>query len=220
MIDILYKLTLLFAMFIIYSFIGWIIEMLLTLYKHQKIVNRGFLIGPIIPIWGFGAVLITLLLKPSDSIFNLLVSSAFIGTFLEYVVNYLMEKIFKARWWDYSHLPFNVNGRVWLGSSIFFAMAGFIVINLTNPVIIPFLKGIPHFILYLCVGIVFALSLTDFIVSCNIIKRLTLSAESIRKDCTEEISKKVETILAENSIFFRRLLKSFPDINFSTKIKK
>ncbi len=220
MMDILYKLTLLFAMFIIYSFIGWIIEMLLTLYKHQKIVNRGFLIGPIIPIWGFGAILITLLLKPSDSIFNLLVSSAFIGAFLEYVVNYLMEKIFKARWWDYSHLPFNVNGRVWLGSSIFFAMAGFIVINLTNPVIIPFLKGIPHFILYLCVGIVFALSLTDFIVSCNIIKRLTLSAESIRKDCTEEISKKVETILAENSIFFRRLLKSFPDINFSTKIKK
>jgi len=220
MMDILYKLTLLFAMFIIYSFIGWIIEMLLTLYKHQKIVNRGFLIGPIIPIWGSGAVLITLLLKPSDSIFNLLVSSAFIGSFLEYVVNYLMEKIFKARWWDYSHLPFNVNGRVWLGSSIFFAMAGFIVINLTNPLIIPFLKGIPHFILYLCVGIVFVLALTDFIISCNIIKRLTLSAESMKKDCTEEISKKVETILSENSIFFRRLLKSFPDINFSTKIKK
>ena len=72
------------------------------------------------PIWGTGAVLITLILRPQDSLFNMAISSAFIGSFLEYVVNYLMEKIFKVRWWDYSKLPFNINGRVCLTSFLLF----------------------------------------------------------------------------------------------------
>ena len=119
MFDFLYNFIILGALFLIYSFIGWMIEVIYTLIEKKKFVNRGFLIGPLVPIWGTGAVLITIILRPDDSLFNLVISSAFIGTFLEYVVNYLMEKMFKVRWWDYSSLPFNISGRVWLGSSCF-----------------------------------------------------------------------------------------------------
>ena len=98
MFDFLYNFIILGALFLIYSFIGWMIEVIYTLIEKKKFVNRGFLIGPLVPIWGTGAVLITIILRPDDSLFNLVISSAFIGTFLEYVVNYLMEKLFKVRW--------------------------------------------------------------------------------------------------------------------------
>ena len=209
-----------FILFLIYSFIGWLFEVFLTVVKEHKYVNRGFLIGPIVPIWGTGAILITLILKETDGIFNLLVSSAFIGTFLEYVVNVLMEKLFKARWWDYSDLPFNINGRVWLGSSVLFGIGGMCVVLYLNPFFLSLINYLDSNTLIYLGFIFFIIVVVDFAISCNIIKRLKLSAYSIRKDYTEEVSKKVRAILREKSHSFNRLIKAFPDVNFLFKSKK
>lgn len=209
-----------FILFLIYSFIGWLFEVFLTVVKEHKYINRGFLIGPIVPIWGTGAILITLILKETDGIFNLLVSSAFIGTFLEYVVNVLMEKLFKARWWDYSDLPFNINGRVWLGSSVLFGIGGMCVVLYLNPFFLSLINYLDSNILIYLGFIFFIIVVVDFAISCNIIKRLKLSAYSIRKDYTEEVSKKVRAILREKSHSFNRLIKAFPDANFLFKSKK
>lgn len=209
-----------FILFLIYSFIGWLFEVFLTIVKEHKFINRGFLIGPIVPIWGTGAILITLILKETDGIFNLLVSSAFIGTFLEYVVNVLMEKLFKARWWDYSDLPFNVNGRVWLGSSVLFGIGGMYVVLYLNPFFLSLINYLDSNILIYLGFILFIIVLADFAISCNIIKKLKLSAYSIKKDYTEEVSKKVRAILREKSHSFNRLIKAFPDVNFLFKSKK
>lgn len=209
-----------FILFLIYSFIGWLFEVLLTIVKEQKYVNRGFLVGPIVPIWGTGAILITLILKEKDGIFNLLVSSAFIGTVLEYVVNVLMEKLFKARWWDYSHLPFNINGRVWLGSSILFGVGGACLILFLNPFFMGILNNFSDLFLIYVGALLLILLIIDLTISCNIIKNLKLSAYSIKKDYTEEVSNKVRSILLEKSRSFNRLLKAFPDVNFLFKGKK
>ena len=209
-----------FILFLIYSFIGWLFEVFLTVIKEHKYINRGFLIGPIVPIWGTGAILITLILKETDGIFNLLVSSAFIGTFLEYIVNVLMEKIFKARWWDYSHLPFNINGRVWLGSSILFGIGGMCVVLYLNPFFLSLINYLNSITLIYFSFILLIIAVGDFAISCNIIKKLKLSAYSIKKDYTEEVSKKVRAILKEKSHSFNRLIKAFPDVNFLTKSKK
>ena len=209
-----------FILFLIYSFIGWLFEVFLTVIKEHKYINRGFLIGPIVPIWGTGAILITLILKEADGIFNLLVSSAFIGTFLEYIVNVLMEKIFKARWWDYSHLPFNINGRVWLGSSILFGIGGACVILYLNPLFLSLINYLnTGFIVSFGFGFLIIL-IMDLAISCNIIKNLKLSANLIKKDYTEEVSKKVRGVLREKSHSFNRLIKAFPDVNFLFKGKK
>lgn len=218
--ELVYKFFEYFSLFLIYSFIGWLFEVFLALVKEHKFINRGFLIGPILPIWGSGAMLITLILKPSDSIFNLIVSSAFIGTSLEYVVNYLMEKLFKARWWDYSHLPFNINGRVWLGASATFGVGGLFVIEFLNPCFLNLLGTIDKSLLIYIGSVLLLIMIIDLCVSCKIIKNLKLSVNHLKKDYTEEISKKVKSVLSEKSREFSRLLKAFPNVNFSLKQKK
>lgn len=220
MFGFFYKFILMCALFLIYSFIGWLVEVLLTLVMERKFINRGFLIGPLVPIWGTGAVLITLILKPQDSLFNLIISSAFIGTFLEYVINYLMEKLFKVRWWDYSHLPFNINGRVCLASSCVFGVGGVLVVKFINPFLFNIFLKINPSIFCMIIMILILFVLTDFCISFNIIQKLKISAESVHKDYTEEISKKVRATLMNKSFGFKRLLKAFPNVKFSFKGKR
>lgn len=212
-----YNLIALCTLFLIYAFIGWCVEVGLALFNNHKFINRGFLIGPIVPIWGAGAILITLILKPTDTVFSLIVSSAFIGTFLEYVVNYAMEKIFKARWWDYSNLPFNINGRVCLSSSIFFGIGGLGVVKYFNPFFLNIIESFDKTLLCIIISILMVIFVIDFCISCNIVKKIKLSAELVRKDYTDEITKKVKEVLSEKSLAFKRLLKAFPNVSFIKK---
>lgn len=212
-----YKFIVLCALFLVYSFCGWIIEIIFTFLTEHKIVNRGFLIGPLVPIWGIGAILITLILNPNDSVFSLILSSAVIGTVLEYIVNYVMEKIFKVRWWDYSKFPFNINGRVCLITSFMFGIAGLLVVKMFNPMFLKLFLMIDESLFCILVSVLVMFTCIDFCVSFNIIQKLKISVDSVRKDYTEEISKKVKKILMEKSIGFKRLLKAFPNIKFSKK---
>ena len=214
-----YEFITLCALFLGYSFLGWIIEVIFTIFVEGKLVNRGFLVGPLVPIWGTGAILITLFLKPNDSIFSLIVSSAFVGTILEYIVNYVMEKIFKVRWWDYSQFPFNLNGRVCLITSCMFGIAGLLVIKVFNPLFIKLFLMINESVFCILVSVLFVLACIDFCVSFNIIQKFKFSVDSVRKDYTEEISKKVRKTLMEKSLWFRRLFKAFPNIKLGLKTK-
>lgn len=208
-----------FSLFVIYSFFGWIMEVILTFIKEKKFINRGFLIGPLIPIWGFGAILISMILSESDSYISLFFSSVVLASILEYFVNYLMEAIFKARWWDYSHLPFNLNGRIWFGSSAFFGIGGLLIINFSNPFLLNLFSKFNFNIIMIVNIIIFVLIIIDLCISCNIIKKLKLSAYSLKKDYTEEISSKVMGILSKKSKQFKRLLNAFPDIKFNFRKK-
>ena len=89
--------------FFIYAFAGWIMETTSISIRNKKFVNRGFLIGPVCPIYGYGVVLVSLLLqKYQNDIIVTFFMSIIICGFLEYFTSYFMEIIFKARWWDYS----------------------------------------------------------------------------------------------------------------------
>ena len=107
------------------AFLGWVMEVVCKLIQFGRFINRGFLIGPYCPIYGFGAVLVTALLTPFSAsppaVFVL--AMAVCGT-LEYLTSYSMEKLFHARWWDYSHRRFNLNGRVCAGTLIPFGLMG------------------------------------------------------------------------------------------------
>lgn len=100
-------------LFFIYSLIGWLMEVLLTLYNEHKFVNRGFLLGPCCPIYGFGCIILYLLLKPyTNNVIVLFILTLFTCSVIEYITSYFMEKIFHLRWWDYSNLKYNLNGRI------------------------------------------------------------------------------------------------------------
>ena len=129
-----YDVRIYFLLFIIYAVAGWIMEVTCKLIQYKRFINRGFLIGPYCPIYGYGALLITFLLGryKYDALVLFVMAIVVCGT-LEYLTSLVMEKMFKARWWDYSQRKFNLNGRVCLGTIIPFGILGLMVTYVTNP---------------------------------------------------------------------------------------
>jgi len=108
--------------FFVFSIIGWIFEGLLSIIRDHEIVNRGFLNGPYCPIYGTGATLFILLMHWTERPLELFFLGGIFACLLEYFTSWLMEKLFKGRWWDYSHWPFNINGRVCLYGFLTFGL--------------------------------------------------------------------------------------------------
>lgn len=187
----IYNLEIYFMMFIFYSVAGWIMEVTLGLIEKHKFVNRGFLIGPYCPIYGVGVVSVSLLLsKISNNIVLLFLLSTLICGTLEYLTSYLMEKIFKARWWDYTRRKFNINGRICLETLIPFGIISVLVICFVNPWLLNILHQIPNNTLNILVIILMLIYLVDTFISFTIIVRFKNLSKK-EKDNTEEIAKKV-----------------------------
>ena len=201
------------SLFYIYSFAGWLMETVGISLREKKLVDRGFLIGPYCPIYGTGVVLITLLLKKySDDVLATFVMSIIICGILEYLTSYFMEKIFKARWWDYSDRKFNINGRVCLQNLILFGILGTTIVFLVNPFFIKYISKIPELALDIILVFITILFLADTIISYKVIFDLKDMSKEFR-DNTEEISEKVQKRIRSWKIrLYRRLVKAFPEI--------
>ena len=133
-----------FLIFILFSFIGWICEVIYVgVTSAHKFVNRGFLHGPICPVYGFGGVVI-LMLPPSlyATWIPLFFASMILCTTVEYFVSWLMEKLFHTRWWDYSHYKIQLNGRICLMNSILFGFLGVVVIHFVYPLMTDLLNSL------------------------------------------------------------------------------
>lgn len=194
-------------------------EVGLTLFQEKKFINRGFLIGPICPIYGVGCVLILLLLnKYHGEPITLFFMAIIICSILEYTTSYLMEKIFKNRWWDYSNFRYNINGRICLETMIPFGFLALIMYYGINPFLITTFSSIPLNILKYSVIIMLFITILDIIFSFNVILNLKNISNSLRSDSTEIITKKVKEVLMKKNIFYRRLVKSFPDMKVFNKM--
>lgn len=204
-----------FSLFMIYSFSGWVIEMIYVGFAEKKIINRGFLLGPYLPIYGVAGTLMTFILSfYIDYPLFLFLNAIIIGSIVEYFTGYAMEKIFKAKWWDYSKNPLNLNGRICLQNSVLFGILGTILVYYINPFLNNCLDQIPNPILYFISGLLLSLFIIDIVISCNIIKELKLTAIALKKDYTDEMSHKVRETLANKNWSFKRLLNAFPDLTF------
>lgn len=202
-----------FILFMIYSFLGWVIEILCELKNNKRFVNRGFFIGPYCPIYGSAGILVTLLLKKyADDPIVLFVMSMMICSILEYITSFLMEKLFNARWWDYSEKKFSINGRIYLGTMIPFGLLGCFLVYVLDPFFSGLLNRIPTNVLNGLSIILFILFLSDIIISFIVISKVSLSAKKLVKDNTEEITRSVREYISNHSGFGKRLMKSFPNI--------
>ena len=214
----IYNIKLLFLSFMFYSLIGWIIEVIDQLYRQKKFINRGFLLGPYCPVHGIGALLMLLLLKNiSDNYLILFISSVVICSVLEYFTGFILEKIFKARWWDYSDYKFNLNGRICLQNSLFFGLAGVIIIKIAQPFFYEIITSIPANILNIICIIILIIFCIDLIISFNVVCSFKTLTNDIFKDSTEEISNKVRNAIMKKSIFFKRLINAFPNLKKGVK---
>ena len=214
-----YSIATYFMLFIIYAVAGWICEVTLQLIQKHKLADRGFLIGPYCPIYGCGAVLITPFKEHPVGLFIL--AMVLCGS-LEYATSFIMEKAFNARWWDYSEMRFNINGRVCLETLVPFGIAGLLIVYLFNPFLLSIIQSWSEGTLNIISLIIAVVFVTDVIISSKIIYNFKRTNKEVsqneKKDNTDEVSEKVREILRSKSFLNRRLINAFPD--FTTILKK
>lgn len=258
----LLKFSYTFLLLIIYSILGWCGEMIYCSAGQRKLCEkRGFLNGPICPIYGHGAIVVLLALDGGcDSPVLTFFLGAVLTSLVEYVTSYAMEKLFHMRWWDYSQYKFHLNGRVCLLNSTLFGLASVFLCHFANPPISAWLAGL------LASGaavplslILLAVYLTDIVLSVRgaiqlggrlarlhaIYGELSEKLESMTAEARQTVHTKLEerggeltarleavrqeaqqklrTLYDRQSLFERRLLRSFPtmrSIHYPEAMKK
>ena len=211
----------LILLFFAYSLLGWCIEVILKYQEFHRFINRGFFTGPILPIYGSGAALITLIvggLSPFESAYGTTFALSFlICGLVEYLTSYFMEKRFHARWWDYSGKPMNLHGRVWIGNLILFGLGGVAIIHILDPLLYGAFAAVPLTAKEIAAGTLLALFAADFVLTHFVLKLVRIGVESSEADNTEEISREIYRLLSDRSVLYRRFADAYPDVIYRTE---
>ena len=194
------------------AMLGWLMEVVCKLIQFHRFINRGFLIGPYCPIYGFGSVLIVLLLERyADQPAVVFFMGMLVCGTLEYVTSYTMEKLFHARWWDYSGRRFNLDGRVCAGTLIPFGLLGLLLVYVLKPGLFSLFERLPQgWLDGLSVGLTLLITI-DAVVSSAVLSKIRKSAELSGADDTETITHEVRDALSRQGALLRRALRAFPD---------
>ena len=215
-----YTLSNVFLTFLLYSIMGYIIEVIVCSLEYKKIVNRGFLFGPWCPIYGLGAILIlfTLLRYESDPIV-VFVFGVIITSCVEYYTSYLLEKIFHNKWWDYSHRPDSINGRICVGNMIAFGVGACAIIYITQPILNNIINIFSSFTINI-IAIIFSIIFIKDVVYSTIIayalRNRIIIAEELKKEkllmIPALLEKKFKGKIEKLRIKSIRYFKAFPNL--------
>ncbi|MGG7177079.1 putative ABC transporter permease [Clostridium paraputrificum] len=167
--------------FIMYSFLGWCVEVAYAYKNQKKFVNRGFLHGPLCPIYGTCILSIVITLDYfRNNLMVLLLFATILTSFIEYFTGFLLEKLFKRKYWDYSEDPFNIHGRICLHFSLMWGLVSVAVVRIIHPIIVYLVDLLPPrlglFIFYILI-ISIILDLSSTIASLIDFKKLTFNIQ-------------------------------------------
>lgn len=154
-----------FLWFLFYSFVGWMYESILVSCQQHRLVNRGFLNGPLCPIYGTGAILAVAILGNVHNPIIIFLISMVGATILEYTTSWVMEQLFHARWWDYSNFRFNLQGRVCLLGALIFGLGGVGVVLGSQPYVERVTDMIPLPMLHTLVTVLALITIIDLAVT-------------------------------------------------------
>ncbi len=206
--------------FFIYAFLGWLLEVICKFVEYKRFINRGFLVGPICPIYGFGVLGIILLIgKNTSDVLAVFLKSILICSILEYFTSYIMEKLFKARWWDYSKRKYNINGRICLETMIPFGVLGVGIIYLLHPTIVKFVGLFGSTLKLVCAIILCVIFIVDLVFSYNVMNKIKKEIKNHNQDNTELIKEKVIEWLNNNSTLYRHVKNAYPKFKISKRLK-
>lgn len=185
--------TEIYLCFFTYAFFGWCAEVLYAALIEGKFVNRGFLSGPYCPIYGFGVIAVVNLMEPiHHNIFLLFIGSVFVTSTIELLTGFILEKIFRQRWWDYSDKPFNIEGYICPLFSLMWGLACLIVVDRIHPMVLGLINIIPN-MLAVIILIVFTVAfIIDIVATANTIFKLNKKMARI-----EELSGKIRNLSDE-----------------------
>ncbi|MCI8281317.1 MAG: hypothetical protein HFI76_06395 [Lachnospiraceae bacterium] len=179
--------------FLIYAFFGWCTEVAYAALETGNFVNRGFLNGPVCPIYGCGVLLVVALLTPlKGNLLILFFGSLILTTAIELITGFLLEKIFHNQWWDYSNERFNLRGYICLKFSILWGLACTFVMDMIHPSVYLLIRKVPHIpgVVLLCV-LIMAL-VCDFCIT-----TATIFKFNKRLRLMEEIAGRLKTVSNE-----------------------
>lgn len=207
------------CLFMIYSFMGWVYETLFCTIKEGRWMNRGFLYGPGCPIYGVGAVTISVLMHfiagwlgepPVWEVFLI----AFLGSaVLEYTTSWLLEKLFHAAWWDYSDWPFNIHGRICLFASLGFGVGGLLTVYVIAPFTenaVSYLPPIGLEFLALLLLFTFAVDLT---LTVTILLHFDILVTQIEDNFNQRMESFVDATVQQSSRIKKTILKTGHSVN-------
>lgn len=209
-----------FLNFLIYSFFGYLTEILLCSIHFKKLVNRGFLFGPICPIYGVGAMLIYLGFQNyANNPILIFIMGMLITSGVEYYTSYMFEKIFHNKWWDYSKRPDNINERICVGNSLGFGIAALFIIYVFQPIILSFIGLFSDNVIMIFSTICFILLVIDLIASGIIAYNLRtriIVAEELKNEklamIPKLLEKKYQSQIAKIKFKTNRILKNYPEM--------
>lgn len=189
--------------FVIYSFLGWCAEVIFNTINTGHFVNRGFLSGPVCPIYGFGMVIVVFCLTPlQDNWLLLFFGSMVLTSVLELITGYVLKKVFHTSWWDYSDQPFNIGGYICLRFSILWGLGCVMVMDLIHPAITRFVRWIPVPAGEIIVGICLFFFACDFYVTVAGILKFNRRLKRLEEvsNLMHELSEDIGSGLAEGAL--------------------
>ena len=192
-----------FAYFLIYSCIGWCLEVIYAAVTTGNLINRGFLNGPVCPIYGFGMVIVLFALTPlSHSLLLLYLGGVLLPSALELVGGWALYKLYHTRWWDYSDYPFNIGGYICLEFSLLWGVGTLIVMKLVHPIIADAVALIPPLVGLILMFLLYALYAADTIATAFAASDLARDLDALEKvaDSMHAVSDAMTELLGTNAM--------------------
>ena len=189
------------AYFFVYGVLGWCVEVAFAAVKEGRFVNRGFLNGPICPIYGVGVVSVIFSLQGfSESLLVLYLASAVLVTFIEWLTGYVMDRIFHQKWWDYSGQPLNIGGYVCLPFSLIWGVFCVFIVKCFQPLVAHLIGYIPHIAGIIILVVLSIAMIADLYVTASAILKLNKRLEAMEKIAAElrEFSDRMGENIYEN----------------------
>ena len=192
-----------FLCFSFYAFAGWCCEVVYAALATGKFVNRGFLNGPVCPIYGFGMLLVLAALSSlSDNLLTLFVGSFVLTSAIEFLTGYLLEKVFHDKWWDYSNEHFNIKGYICLRFSLMWGFACTFVVKCVHPIVDGVINAIPRVVaisMTIVISLLFVCDIATTLVTIFKLKKRIRLIESITAEI-KAVSDKIGSGLYEGAV--------------------
>lgn len=192
-----------FAYFLIYSCLGWCLEVIYAAVTTGQLINRGFLNGPVCPIYGFGMVIVLFALTPlSHSLLLLYLGGVILPSALELVGGWALYKLYHTRWWDYSDYPFNIGGYICLEFSLLWGVGTLIVMKLVHPIIANAVALIPPLVGLILMFLLYAIYAADTIATAFAASDLARDLDALEKvaDSMHAVSDAMTELLGTNAM--------------------
>jgi len=197
--DMPYTMVQWICFFFIYGFLGWCYESAYVSIKHKQWVNRGFVRGPLLPLYGSGAILLLFVTIPfRESLLLMFVAGAIGATLLEYITGVAMEALFKVRYWDYSKRKFNFQGHICLAATSLWGVFAIVIAKVVHRPIENLVMGLPETMVEIFVMVVTVVFAADFALSFKAamdIRDVLIKLEEVQREM-ERMQKRLDVILA------------------------